>query len=40
MDYIASQAKVKTHKYKINEDIKKRIYKEWQFAFNEFCYDK
>ena len=38
--YIASQKNVKTHTYKMDEDLKEKIYKEWRFAFDEFGYDK
>ena len=40
MDYIASQANVKTHKYEINADTKEKICKKWMFAFDEFGYEK
>ena len=38
--YIASQKSVKTHTYKMDEDLKEKIYKEWRFVFDEFGYDK
>lgn len=39
-EYIASQASFKRDKYAINDEIKEKIFKEWDFAFKEFGYDK
>ncbi len=39
-EYIRFQSKVKKHRYAIGEDIKKKVYENWDFAFDELGYNQ
>ena len=38
-NYIAAQSRIKTSKYKQDKEIKGRIYKNWEFAFDKLGYE-
>ncbi|MCK4348519.1 MAG: hypothetical protein KAW47_07870 [Thermoplasmatales archaeon] len=39
-DYAFTQAVFKTSKYEVSNTIKEKMYKEWNFSFDAFGYDK